>query len=333
MLIIPKPENFGSIRKIDEHSWFVVSDRQYKTMCDDIKSIQSYNMKHVLDVLYCANETEKNCVTIYRCAACHENDEAKFFMRKNDICYQSNEAFEQYHFMKSFTDDFCEDVCLHRESFIKYDDFCEDDLLYWADEDTSYCVIAQGEFDLLDSNNKKAKLFDLAQKNVVPSEDSNPVSDTVQQNVLVSVVPCTGAMLVSENNDKNVKGVIMSTEVLKKSKKSTTQMIKESALHGVKVAAVDEVGETFLDVGKELLGELVPKEVFDTESGRALTKAVTAVLLYHFNGTMLENIEGLDTACSLQIEASSRDLGQPLMKKLKPKLDKLARLGKSAISQ
>jgi hypothetical protein len=125
------------------------------------------------------------------------------------------------------------------------------------------------------------------------------------------------------------KGEKMANEVVKKSKKPTLQMVKESAVHGAKVAAVDEVGDSFLDLGKELLGEFAPKEMFENESGRALTKAITAVLLYHFNGTMMENLDGLDTACSLQIEASSRDLGQPLLNKMKPKLDKLARLGKS----
>lgn len=314
-MIKEDPPELG-LKEFDDYSLFVVSDIEYHQICKDMAAIRSHKTGHVLELLYRANETSDNCVAIYKCAACDENElsEPAYFMKKGSDSYKSSQgAFKSYYRMAESSD-----RCENRESFLKRNEhyFEEDDIIYWADEENSCMLESQSVYNLRMSNKEKAKLFDLAQKNVV-----------------VSVVSSEETKVVSDNSDKNIKGVIMSTEVVKKSKKSTTQMIKESALHGVKVAAVDEVGETFLDVGKELLGELVPKEVFDTDSGRALTKAVTAVLLYHFNGTMLENIEGLDTACSLQIEASSRDLGQPLMKKLKPKLDKLARLGKSAISQ
>ena len=111
-------------------------------------------------------------------------------------------------------------------------------------------------------------------------------------------------------------------------RQSTTTMLKTRAVHGAKVAAVDATANTVLDIVNDILGDEISSVLLATPKGRAFAKLAGAGIVYQASGMgLIPSSDGLDSACGLVVEASSRDLLQGNLEKLGTKLHRLARLG------
>jgi hypothetical protein len=116
--------------------------------------------------------------------------------------------------------------------------------------------------------------------------------------------------------------------VQKSKRKGVKTVLAESVVHGAKVGAVDEAGEVLLEIGKEFLGPELAPAFLSTERGKALVKFGVATLLVAANEKYLD-VDGLEEACGLQIEAASRDVLQPVLHNVRPKVENLVKLAKT----
>lgn len=115
----------------------------------------------------------------------------------------------------------------------------------------------------------------------------------------------------------------------KLAKKATGTMLTDALAHGAKVAVADEASTVVLNLAKMLIGDAYP-EFFKSKQGEDLAKIITATGLYHLasnNPDMIPMGEGVAAACSLVIEASSRDIVQPHIAKAGDMFAILGKLG------
>ena len=135
---------------------------------------------------------------------------------------------------------------------------------------------------------------------------------------------------VAEEKSMEKKTMTTTKKSLKDSAGGAIALLKGSAAHGAKVALVDEAGEAFLVIAREMAG-------YDfTEGGtkphmNEVAKLVVATSLHLLADQLdLDNAPAIQAACGLQIEASTRDLLQAKLATLRPVLEQLAKLGSKA---
>lgn len=115
---------------------------------------------------------------------------------------------------------------------------------------------------------------------------------------------------------------IMATTTLK------NRTIK-AATHGAKVAAADKAADNLVTVFEKALGKSYP-EGLKNSTGRELVKFFLSAGVLEINTRnpgLLPVNEGVNVACELVVDASTRNVVGPLLKKLTPALKKLAQAG------
>ena len=105
----------------------------------------------------------------------------------------------------------------------------------------------------------------------------------------------------------------------------------KAATHGAKVAAADKAADNLVIVFEKALGKSYP-DGLKTPTGRELVKFFigAGILEIHTrNPGLLPVNDGVGAACELVVDASTRNVVGPLLKKLTPALKKLAAAGKA----
>lgn len=119
--------------------------------------------------------------------------------------------------------------------------------------------------------------------------------------------------------------------VVKTTPKSTLDIAKESLLHGVQVAGVDEASNLVIEAGSTVLGPEIVAMLSVVPAGRALIKGVGALTLsYTAELGLLPGVDPslVQAGAALQLEAVSRDLVQPQLAKLTEMALRLATISK-----
>lgn len=112
---------------------------------------------------------------------------------------------------------------------------------------------------------------------------------------------------------------------------STGSKALKAVKRGAATAAVDEIGEELVDIAKEVLPSDTVAVLAGSPEGRSLLKGGMALVLLHLSGTeTLADYPGVESACTLELEAVSRDLVQPRLAKLRGSLGRLSALGRKS---
>lgn len=131
--------------------------------------------------------------------------------------------------------------------------------------------------------------------------------------------------------DDDEKEEIMATEITKTgtSLAATGSKALKAVKRGASTAAVDEIGEELVDIATEVLPSDMVATLASSPEGRSVLKGGMALVLLHLSGTeTLADYPGVESACTLELEAVSRDLVQPRLKKLRGSLGRLSALGR-----
>jgi len=111
-----------------------------------------------------------------------------------------------------------------------------------------------------------------------------------------------------------------------------TSRTLKAATHGAKVATADKAANNLVLVLEKSIGAAYP-EGLKNATGRELVKFFLSAGLLEVNtrnpGILPINSEGINSACELVVDASTRNVVGPLLEKLTPALKKLAAAGKA----
>lgn len=136
--------------------------------------------------------------------------------------------------------------------------------------------------------------------------------------------------LVTQNIKKEKEAEKMKTIL---APQETLSVLGSAIKAGTQVAVADEAANAVMAVAEVLVGDAFP-DLAKTEAGRSVAKLVAATLLHHVaeTTTFIPEAQATKAACSLVMQASSRDLIQPKLAALTPVLASLAAVGKTALS-
>lgn len=112
-------------------------------------------------------------------------------------------------------------------------------------------------------------------------------------------------------------------------KNSTVKMVGDAVAHGGKVAVASEAGDVLLEIAQAALGDRYP-DLFKNDEGKQIAKMTVAIMLHYGTDShpgAFPGPEAIGKACEYVVEGSARDLIQPRLTALRPKLDKLASVG------
>lgn len=113
-------------------------------------------------------------------------------------------------------------------------------------------------------------------------------------------------------------------------KNATVKMVGDAVAHGGKVAVASEAGDVLLEIAQAALGDKYP-DLFQTDEGKQIAKMTVAIMLHYGTDShpgAFPAPEAIGKACECVVEGSARDLIQPRLTALRPKLDKLATVGR-----
>ena len=114
----------------------------------------------------------------------------------------------------------------------------------------------------------------------------------------------------------------------------TIDALSEAFKVGAQTAVADEAANAILGVAEALVGDAYP-ELAKTEQGKLLMKLMAATVLHHVadaNVPFIPEKEATKYACSLVMEAATRDLVQPKIAIITPAITSLAAVGRMAIA-
>lgn len=133
---------------------------------------------------------------------------------------------------------------------------------------------------------------------------------------------------------KKEEKTTMATGKTSMEKTKTLETVKEAMVHGAQVAVADEAGEVMLNVAQVMLGDAYPA-LLATPDGKEVAKGMTAIALMYAIDSLpgiVPQEEGVRAASAMVLEAVSRDLVQPRLKRLEPVLLSLASAGAKVLS-